>query len=203
MIVISNSALHTPKKWPGFMERAVQRASNAEGTFKKIDGTPIAPITLGDSSGKSLLINRGKLHEVLYEYALELGIPIEFNAPGKEFFETEDHGGVVLTDGRRLTADIVVAADGIGSKSWTMFAGTNTAPVSSGFVLYRITFPVAPALKNPIIAKELEGYKERGFFYAGPDAHFMTCMTGDDICWMLTCKVHITCPKPVCCWVQH
>jgi 2-polyprenyl-6-methoxyphenol hydroxylase-like FAD-dependent oxidoreductase len=127
---------------------------------------------------------------VLHEYASLLGIPIEFSTSAVDYFETEDHGGVELADGRKLTADIVVAADGVGSKSWHL-VGEKTAPTSSGFVLYRVTFPAAPALENPIIRTEFEGVGDRGILHAGPGAHMVTCLSGDKMCWMLTCKVSL------------
>lgn len=171
------------------MERARKEAVAPVVTMKKFDGTLIGSFPIGDPHNPSLAIYRSKLHNVLYEYASQLGITFEFSATVAEFFETEDHGGVVLADGRRLTADVVVAADGVGTKSWALVVGTKDAPISSGFVLYRVTFPVAPALENPIIAKELEGFKDRGFLHAGPGAHVVTCKSEKDICWLLTCRV--------------
>jgi 2-polyprenyl-6-methoxyphenol hydroxylase-like FAD-dependent oxidoreductase len=128
---------------------------------------------------------------VLHEYASLLGIPIEFSTNAVDYFETEDYGGVELADRRKLTADIVVAADGVGSKSWHL-VGEKTAPISSGFVLYRVTFPAAPAFENPIIRKEFEGVGDRGILHAGPGAHMVTCLSGDKMCWMLTCKVNVS-----------
>jgi len=199
MIVITSSALQTPKKWPGFMERARQEAVAPVVTMKKFDGTLIGSFPIGNPDDPSLAIYRSKLHNVLYEYADQLGIPIEFSATASEFFETDDHGGVVLSDGRRLTADVVVAADGVGSKSWALVVGSKEAPISSGFVLYRVTFPVAPALENPVIAAELEGFKDRAFLHAGSGAHLVTCKSSKDICWLLTRRVCIlTCESPFC-----
>jgi 2-polyprenyl-6-methoxyphenol hydroxylase-like FAD-dependent oxidoreductase len=195
MIIITSPALQTLKKWPGFMERARQEAVAPVLTMKKFDGTLIGTFPIGNPDDPSLAIYRSKLHNVLYEYAEQLGIPIEFSATASEFFETDDHGGVVLSDGRRLTADIVVAADGVGTKSWALVVGSKEPPISSGFVLYRVTFPVAPALENPILAAELEGYKDRAFLHAGPGAHIVTCKSAKDICWMLTRKVCISCAK--------
>jgi 2-polyprenyl-6-methoxyphenol hydroxylase-like FAD-dependent oxidoreductase len=195
MIIITSPALQTLKKWPGFMERARQEAVAPVLTMKKFDGTLIGTFPIGNPDDPSLAIYRSKLHNVLYEYAEQLGIPIEFSATASEFFETDDHGGVVLSDGRRLTADIVVAADGVGTKSWALVVGSKEPPISSGFVLYRVTFPVAPALENPILAAELEGFKDRAFLHAGPGAHIVTCKSAKDICWMLTRKVCISCAK--------
>lgn len=149
----------------------------------------IGTFPLGDTQYPSLVIYRSKLHELLHDYATDLGIKIEFGNAGTEYFETQDRGGVVFSDGRRLEADVVVAADGVGSKSWGLVLGDETRPMSSGFVLYRVTFPVAETLKNPTIAKEFEGHKARGFLHAGPGAHMITYKTEKDICWLLTCRV--------------
>ncbi|KAH8748266.1 hypothetical protein F5883DRAFT_582969 [Diaporthe sp. PMI_573] len=194
MLLVSNSATRAPKKWSGFLDRVQKVAPNAQGMFKKWDGTPIAPLVYGDANAQSMLISRGNLHTVLAECAAEQGVPIEYNAAAQDFFETESQGGVILTDGRKFTADLVIASDGIGSKSWRLFEGSNTAPVSSGFVVYRITYPTKEALKYPAVAAALQEKKERGenggFFHAGPDSHFMSCMVGEEMCWMLTCRDH-------------
>ncbi|RGP78644.1 FAD nad p-binding domain-containing [Fusarium longipes] len=186
LIVITAPALQTPKKWPGFMERARQAGVTPTIVMKKFDGTVIGSFPMGISDDPSLPIYRSKLHNLLFEYAEQIGIPIEFSATALKFFETDDQGGVVLSDGRRLTADVVVAADGVGSKSWELVVGSDDPPVSSGFVLYRVTFPAAPALENPVIAAELGNVKDRTFLHAGPGAHIVTCKTADEICWLLT-----------------
>jgi hypothetical protein len=192
MIVITAPGLHTPNKWPNFMSRARQQAAAAYNTVKKFDGTLIGTFPIGDPANPSLAIYRSKLHRLLYEYALELGIPMEFNAAVAKFFESQDKGlgGVVLSDGRTLTANLVVAADGVGSKSWELVVGRKEAPISSGFVLYRVTFPAAPALENPVIAAELGGgRRDRGILHAGPGVHIVSCLSGGEICWLMTCRV--------------
>lgn len=171
------------------MEAARREAGPPNITMKKWDGSMIGTFPLGDTQYPSLVIYRSKLHELLHDYATDLGIKIEFGNAGTEYFETQDRGGVVFSDGRRLEADVVVAADGVGSKSWGLVLGDETRPMSSGFVLYRVTFPVAETLKNPTIAKEFEGHKARGFLHAGPGAHMITYKTEKDICWLLTCRV--------------
>jgi 2-polyprenyl-6-methoxyphenol hydroxylase-like FAD-dependent oxidoreductase len=185
------------------MERARQEAVAPVVTMKKYDGTLIGSFPIGDPNEQSLAIYRSKLHNVLYEYASQLGIPVEFSATASEFFETESHGGVVLSDGRTIKADVVVAADGVGSKSWALVVGSKEPPISSGFVLYRVTFPVAPALENPVIAKEFEGFKDRAFLHADPGAHIVTCKSAKDICWLLTRRVRFRTRPKICCQIAY
>jgi 2-polyprenyl-6-methoxyphenol hydroxylase-like FAD-dependent oxidoreductase len=115
MIVITTPALYTPKKWLGFVELARQEAVDPVVTMKKFEGTLIGSFPISNPNGPSLAIYRSKLHKLLYEYASQLGIPVEFSATATEFFEADDSSGVVLSDGRKLTADVVVAADGVRS----------------------------------------------------------------------------------------
>ncbi|KAJ4399524.1 hypothetical protein N0V91_009349 [Didymella pomorum] len=188
IIMITTPALHTPKKWPGFMQRARAVAFSPTFELRKFDGTAIETHTPGDAKNPSLAIYRRKLHNLLYTYVKELGIPVVFNTRVVEFFETADVGGVALEDGGKLTADVVVAADGVGSRSRAVVDGNRDAAISSGFIMYRISFPTGPALGNPIIAKEFAGHQDRGFMYIGPGAHIIISKSGNDMCWLLTCK---------------
>ncbi|KAL4977068.1 hypothetical protein BDW66DRAFT_133317 [Aspergillus desertorum] len=188
IIAITGPALHTPHKWPGFMEMARKEAVTPGITMRKYDGTTIGTFPVGDPNNPSLPIYRSKLHRVLSEYAAQLGIWVEFGTSGFGYFEGENDAGIILADGRKLTADVVVAADGVGSRSWQLVVGRKQPPVSSGFVLYRVTFPVGPALKNPIIAREFEGHEDRAFLHAGPGAHMVTCKDGEEVCYLPTCR---------------
>jgi len=171
------------------MDKARTEAGAPFITMKKFDGTTVGTFPVGDPKNPSLALYRSKLHELLHDYAFELGLKSEFSCAGTEYFETSERGGVVLSDGRRLEADVVIAADGVGSKSWGLVLGNETQPISSAFVLYRVTYPVAPALENSIIADEFKGFKDRGILHAGPDAHMVIYKSENDICWLLTCRV--------------
>lgn len=173
------------------MESARREAGAPFVTMKKFDGATVGTFPVGDPENPSLPIYRSTLHGMLHDYASDLGIKIEFGCTGTEYFETQDRGGVVLSDGRRFEADVVVAADGVGSKSWGLVLGDEAQPISSGFVLYRVSFPNEKALENPIIAKEFEGFQDRGILHAGPGAHMVTYKSEKDICWLLTCRVSV------------
>lgn len=69
---------------------------------------------MGDGQNASLSFNRSELHTLLCEYIQGLGIRVDFSAAVDNYFETNNEEGVILTDGQKLTADIVVAADGVG-----------------------------------------------------------------------------------------
>lgn len=169
------------KQWPGFLEACYQAAfpETAYHAYK-YDGSYIG--ILGDGLGMS----RAVFHSYLHQYALHLGIPIRHAAKAVDYFETDSEGGAVLENGERLSADIVVAADGIGSRSWRLISGTKEEPISSSFAMYRTTFPLELAMQKPLIAEGYQGVDSRLYF--GPGAHIVLGKTDKDIIWMLTHK---------------
>jgi 2-polyprenyl-6-methoxyphenol hydroxylase-like FAD-dependent oxidoreductase len=189
LLLIECNALHTVKKWPGFFERLEAISYKTQRNVKKFDGTWIGGWPIGDGENKSAAINRSELHGLLWDYVQGLGINVDFDKAVDEYFESDTHGGVVLQDGQKVTADIVVAADGVGSKSWPLVLGQKDKPISSGFACYRATFPASPALENPIIAKEFEGHVNRSSLHLGPGAHMVVGKTNRQICYILTHRV--------------
>lgn len=71
----------------------------------------------------------------------KLGLAIEYSVKVVDFFETDSKGGCITDDGRRYEADVVVAADGIGSKSQRLVGGEVHAR-SSGRAMWRAAFPI-------------------------------------------------------------
>nr|XP_036582071.1 FAD binding domain protein [Colletotrichum truncatum]KAF6790628.1 FAD binding domain protein [Colletotrichum truncatum] len=199
IIAIQSSALYSPKEWPGFLETLEDSMYPSESEMFKSDGTLVGVNKLGDPNNRSIALNRGSLHQALHDYVTQLGIQVEFSANIVEYFETEDYGGVILDDGRKLTADVVAAADGVGSKSWGLVLGHKSTPISSGFALYRVTFPVEEALKNPVVAKMYEGFERRIMIFLGKDVHMVTGKGKKDICWILTHKSDSTASED---WVR-
>jgi 2-polyprenyl-6-methoxyphenol hydroxylase-like FAD-dependent oxidoreductase len=74
--------------------------------------------------GKGLGTSRALFHFHLRQYALHLGISIRHAAKAVDYFETDIEGGAVLENGETFSTDVVVAADGIRSRSWQLISGT-------------------------------------------------------------------------------
>ena len=81
-----------------------------------------------------------------------LGINVEFSKRVVDYFEDADgeaaKGGVITDDGKRYEADIVIAADGVGSKSQKLVGGQVRAQ-KSGRAMWRAAFPRKELDKNP------------------------------------------------------
>ncbi|TDZ73408.1 FAD-dependent monooxygenase fsr3 [Colletotrichum trifolii] len=182
IIGIGDSVVHSMEKWPGFLEACRQTPFPRSYDGYKFDGTRIGKL------GEGLGMSRSEFHGLLHRYAQNIGIPIRHSAKAVDYTETDDGAVVELESGERLTADIAVAADGIGSRSWRLVAGTNEQPISSGFALFRTTFPVELALGNPALNEVFANAIPDGRLYYGPGSHMVLGITDKDFIWMLTHK---------------
>ncbi|KAI0467662.1 hypothetical protein F4859DRAFT_517827 [Xylaria cf. heliscus] len=132
--------------------------------------------------------HRGELHEVVFNYARDdLGIPIHLGNRISTYFEDENESGIVLETGTKISADVVIAADGVRSKARKTVLGYEDKPKSSGYAVWRAWFPNKDMIADPLTAQFCEsGDTFNGWI--GPDMHFLfsTIKNGSDCCWVLT-----------------
>jgi 2-polyprenyl-6-methoxyphenol hydroxylase-like FAD-dependent oxidoreductase len=88
---------------------------------------------------------------MLWNQLQRLGIEVVCNKRAVEYFEIGSHGGVVTSDGERTEADIVIAADGIGSKAQTLIMGEQVRGMYSGHSVFRTAYPIEIAFQDPIV----------------------------------------------------
>ena len=102
--------------------------------------------------------SRPKFHNMLYEQLARIGLKVEHGQVVVNYFEDVEQGraGVVLKDGSRHEADLVVAADGLRGPSWSLIAGHPIPARSSGDAIYRAAFPVELAVADPMIAERFK-----------------------------------------------
>lgn len=118
--------------------------------------TSIAPAT------KVARYMRPELHAILLEQLEKCGVEIEFSHEVVEYFENDtcNQAGVVLKDGSRHSADLVIAADGIRSPSWRLVSGRPVAAQPTGNAAFRCAYPIENTLRDPVLAehfREFEG----------------------------------------------
>ncbi|CEL08739.1 hypothetical protein ASPCAL11884 [Aspergillus calidoustus] len=99
-------------------------------------------------------VSRAKLIKLLYNIAVSLGITFSFGQRVVNYFDDVDGSaaGVLTASGARHKAELVVAADGVGSKSSKLILGNDSRPKSSGFAVYRVAFPTAIAHRDKEVA---------------------------------------------------
>lgn len=132
--------------------------------------------------------HRAYIQDAFLQYALKLGIKINFGERITEFFEEGDEVGII-SNGIRHTADIVVGADGVNSRGRRFVTKRADAPVSSGFAIYRAWFPVDRLKGNPLLETYASG-KDSMNAWIGPDVHgFVTiCESMQSVSYVLTHK---------------
>ncbi|OQV05068.1 hypothetical protein CLAIMM_09863 [Cladophialophora immunda] len=144
---------------------------------------------LGYSAGSGYAANRGDLAVIFYSHVIELGIEVHLGKRVSQYFESEKEAGVVV-DGKRYSADCVLACDGVHSKARGFIIGQPDSPHSTGYAIYRAWFNGENASQDPDLAWLVEGPHDKMETYIGPDVH---CIIGTgrgcrDIVWTCTHK---------------
>ncbi|KAL2786097.1 monooxygenase [Aspergillus keveii] len=192
---IAPSATRQMAKWPGMLEvynSIIYRPSLA---IYKHDGELLGgpfPIQEGVDHLPTP-VSRPKLIKTLYEYVRLLGIRVSFGKKVVEYYEVLDkkHAGVVTENQEQFEADLVIAADGVGSVSWKQTAGQVEAPRSSGFSVFRVAYPTSLTYQNPMLAEQYalkEGDDDICNLFLGKNTHGIILVARDTTTWMLTHK---------------
>lgn len=66
--------------------------------------------------------HRGDLHQILLDYAKEIGVDVRQGVMVSSYDET-DKDAAVIVNGERIAADLVIAADGVKSKAREVVLG--------------------------------------------------------------------------------
>lgn len=86
--------------------------------------------------GRSISGHRGEIHMIVLQHALDRGIDVRFGQSVTDYFETEAEAGVV-SNGQRITGDVVLAAEGVKSPGRKIVLGYDDPPKASGYAVYR------------------------------------------------------------------
>jgi 2-polyprenyl-6-methoxyphenol hydroxylase-like FAD-dependent oxidoreductase len=151
--------------WPE-MKAEYDRISLHEAwieTFKHSGETMIKPMKVADrlratgldpKTPPGTFQMRPLIYKMFVEQVSRVGINVDFNQKVVEYYEDTEagKGGVITADGKRYEADMVIAADGVGSKSQALVGGQVRA-ISSGRAMWRAAFPIENLDKNPEVKK--------------------------------------------------
>lgn len=140
-------------------------------------------------------ISRPRLIGLLYDYVCMLGIPLAFGKRVLEYYEKPENGiaGCITDEGERFEGNLVVAADGVVSKSWLAVSGQNTKPKSSGFSVYRVVYPTKLAMQNPQIVERFPIHEGKGDIcrvWLGKNTHAIVLVAKENTTWFLTHKAN-------------
>jgi len=187
------------ERWPGVVDQmeAVARQTKRINLYDHTGNF----VTSQDFShekkwGRRINAHRGELHSIVYRHAVARGIKFNLGCRVEDYFESDgdpEHGvmpcaGVVVKGKGRITADVVIAAEGVRSRGRKIVLGFDENPKSSGYAVYRAWFPASDKVaKNPITKHLVEtGDTHQGFI--GPDIHFLasSIKNGSEVNWVFT-----------------
>ena len=184
--------------------------------FLKWTGEPIGPAfsmgAFGDRAGMAkmggqpmVMQLRPLFHAMLYHQLNRLGIPVLFGQKVVSYYEDAARGigGVTTEGGKDLEADIVIAADGLHSRSSNLVANGEEKAQPSGQSLYRCAMPLSAALKDPVVREQFgldDGGKPFLRAMIGPNTHAMVLSYVNKrggngmLAWAVNYKVNSTTP---------
>jgi 2-polyprenyl-6-methoxyphenol hydroxylase-like FAD-dependent oxidoreductase len=125
--------------------------SNGEYLIPPEDLLPSATKT-SEESAPPIKIHRhlrSRLQRILLEQLQRIGLSVQYGHRVTKYMEDAKKGIIELENGEQMEADIVVAADGIGTRSYELVLGKPTRARSSGYAMYRTCYPVEYALVDP------------------------------------------------------
>ncbi|KAJ5733861.1 hypothetical protein N7493_002647 [Penicillium malachiteum] len=127
--------------------------------------------------------SRPKMHKMLSDQLERIGIIVEHGKQVLEYYEDAHSGkaGVILQNGLKLEADLVIAADGVGGKSSRITLGHEVRAEPIGYSIYRASYPLNETLCDSIINEKLP-VMENGM----PSSQIWLGRSADEITWYLT-----------------
>ena len=102
--------------WPVCTQHEYLHLHNSAGELINIQHLPRVQYGAHSYNG-----HRGELHQILFDFAKQLGVEIRLGQDVTEYWEDDVAGKAgVISNGERLEADIVIGADGVRSKARTL-----------------------------------------------------------------------------------
>ncbi|ORY07028.1 hypothetical protein BCR34DRAFT_489751 [Clohesyomyces aquaticus] len=151
------------------------------------DGKVLAEQPLMDMAG--YIGHRGDYHDVFLNWVSERNIPIRMGSEVIAYEDIDPQPIITLKSGEKLSADIIIAADGIKSLARPLVLKMRDDPVNSGYACFRAFFkPDQSIRQDPTCNTYLQG--DCVNFWIGPDTHLVqnTLRGGEEFNWILTHK---------------
>ncbi|TPX12501.1 uncharacterized protein E0L32_006913 [Thyridium curvatum] len=178
------------ERWPGVvpaLEKVMRRTDSISFYDWKGKFVTTQSFEKEKAWGKRINAHRGAIHQVIWDHIKERGtIDIHLNQRVTDYFEDENGAGVMV-NGKKVTADVVIASEGVRSRGRKIVLGFDDKPKSSGYAVYRAWFPADKLAKNPI-TKHLVENGDTHSGWIGRDIHFLASSLkgGKEFNWVFT-----------------
>ncbi|KAM5350976.1 hypothetical protein ACJ41O_003699 [Fusarium nematophilum] len=132
---------------------------------------------------------RGKMWQVLHNYAVRLGVTMKFGSGVEDYYETDDGAGVILANGDQIEGDCVIAADGPKSKAREKVLKLGDEKTNSGFAIFRSYFPITEEVGNhPLLQEYLNKEEDIIKIWISKNSHMLAYSwnKGQQFAWVIT-----------------
>ncbi|OQO06807.1 hypothetical protein B0A48_08595 [Cryoendolithus antarcticus] len=202
MYFMGLSATHFFKHWPEMKEEydSIGLHNAWIETYKHSGEIMVKPLKVAErlkaagldpNTPPGTFQMRPLIYRMFVRQVERLGVKIDFNSRVTDYFEDAEKGtaGVTTQDGKRYEADVVIAADGVGSKSQKLVGGAVRAK-SSGRAMWRAAFPIEHMDKDPAVKEHYSMVgpdKDEPIVrtYLAPGAYALTLTRPDTMIWIL------------------
>jgi 2-polyprenyl-6-methoxyphenol hydroxylase-like FAD-dependent oxidoreductase len=117
-------------------------------------------------------ISRADFHRILTDAAMSAGVNVQCGVTTRSIEQDEHRAHVVFTDGRSSGYDLVVAADGIYSKTRAQLFPEVTGPQQTGLAIWRA------------LAPRPEGITTTQMHFGGPQGLVGICPINEEHCYI-------------------
>ncbi|KAI1382340.1 FAD/NAD(P)-binding domain-containing protein [Hypoxylon crocopeplum] len=173
IFAIGPSAITTLHHYPSMLKEYDELAHDAHFSIVAKDGTAKMPPVEFEWNQEGVapngayplriktLCGRNTFAEMLSNQCKRLGIHITFGVAIEAYEEdiTKGTATALTLDGRRFTADVVIAADGIGTKSHAVTLGHPVKALKTGFITYRAMYSTEHLKGVPIVEDAIQRSK--------------------------------------------
>ena len=199
IIVMQPSAISIIRHWPDMWRDMEAEQVNAVVSYEKHSGEHIYgpsvpsfndPEHLADRKGPFVAPAqiRRKFFRMLLKQVAKIGLNVDYGKRVRDYFEDNvaQKGGVVLENGEIQVADVVVAADGLQSRSELLIAGEHTPAKSSGMSIYRTAYPRELAMRDDIVRKRWGDSPPVWEYWLGPGMYIGVFISPETVSWGFT-----------------
>jgi len=145
---------------------------------------------------------RPLVYKMFVNQVKKLGVNVHFNQRVTDYSEDAATGraSCVTANGTKYEANIIIAADGVGSKSQKLTGGQVRA-IPSGRAMWRAAFPIEHLDQNPEVKEffKLMPNKEPIVrTWLGPSTYALTLTREDVMVWIMNHDVRVTEARAEC-----
>jgi 2-polyprenyl-6-methoxyphenol hydroxylase-like FAD-dependent oxidoreductase len=193
------SAISVLRHWPDMCRDLEEEQVDAAVSYERHTGEHIFgptvpsfndPEHLEDRKGPFVAPAqiRRKFFRMLLRQVARLGFKVDYGKPVRDYFEDvlAGKGGVMLESGEVLVADIVVAADGLKSRSEILIAGEHIPTKSSGMSIYRTAYPRELAMRDETVRSRWGDSPPVWEYWLGPGMYIGVFLSPETVSWGFT-----------------